>query len=103
MIHKDFSVVNEAKVVVFMKALCFLYDPRNAGSLISGSSAFSKPSLYIWMFLVNVLLKPTLKDFEHTLTSMQNEHNCAVTGPFFGIALFGTGMKTDLFQSCGHF
>ena len=86
-IHKGFSVVNEAKVDVFRKFLCFLYDPRNAGSLISGSSAFSKPSLYIWMFLVHVLLKPSLKDFEHTLTSMQDEHICAVTGTFFCTAL----------------
>ena len=102
-IHKDFSVVNEAEVDVFLKFLCFLYDPRNVGSLFSGSSPFSKPSLYIWTFLVQVLLKPSLKDFEHTLISMQNEYNCVVTETFFELPLFGIGMKTDLFQSCGHF
>ena len=53
-------------------------------SLISGSSAFSKPSLYIRKFLVHVLLKPSLKDFEHNLTNIQNEWNCMVVWTFFG-------------------
>ena len=57
---------------------CFFNDPANAGNLISGSSAFSKPSLYIWRFLVHVLLKPRLKGFEHNLISMGNECNCVV-------------------------
>ena len=50
---KCFSTVNEVEVdVFFLEFPCFLYDPKNAGNLISGSSAFSKPSLYIWKFLV---------------------------------------------------
>ena len=53
-----FSVVNEVEVDVFMEFPCFLYDPVNVGSLISGSSASSKPNLYIWKFSVRVLLKP---------------------------------------------
>ena len=61
-----------------MEFPCFLYDPVNVGNLISGSSAFSKPSLYIWKFSVHILLKPSLKDFEHNLTSMWNECNCLV-------------------------
>ena len=67
MIHtvKGFSVVNEAEVDVFMEFPCFFYGPTDVGNLISGSSAFSKSSLYIWKFLVHVLLKPSLKDFEH--------------------------------------
>ena len=71
MIHtvKGFSILNEAELDVFLEFPCFLYDPAGAGSLISGSSAFYKPSLYIWKFLVHVLLKPNLKDFEHNLTS----------------------------------
>ena len=40
------------------------------GNLILGSSAFSKPSLYIWKFSIHILLKPSLKDFEHNLASM---------------------------------
>ena len=61
-----------------MEFSCFLYDPMNVGSLISGSSAFSKSSLYIWKFSVQVLLKPSLKDFDLNLASMCNEHNCTV-------------------------
>ena len=85
--HKGFSTVNEAEGDVFLEFPCFLYDSTNIGNLISGSSAFSKPSLYIWKFLAYVLLKPNLKDFEHSLTSMWNEHNCPVVWTFFGIAL----------------
>ena len=69
-IVKGFSVVNEAEVDVFLESSCFFYDPMNAGNLISGSSAFSKSSLYIWKFSVHILLKPCLKDFEHYLASM---------------------------------
>ena len=74
---------------------------NNVGNLISSSSAFSKPSLYIWKFSVHIMLKPRLKDFEHNLTSKMStvvrylKHSLAL--PFFEI-----GMKTDLFQSCGH-
>ena len=67
---RGFGVVNEAEVDVFLKFPCFLCDPADVGNLISGSSAFSKPSLYIWKFSVHVLLKPSLKDFEHYLASM---------------------------------
>ena len=67
---KSFSVVDEAEIDVFLEFLCFLYDPTNVGSLISGSSAFSKSSLYIWHFSVHILLMPSLKDFEHNLASM---------------------------------
>ena len=72
------SVVNEAEVDVFLEFPCFLYDPMDVGNLISDSSTFSKSSLYIWKFSVYVLLKSSLKDFEHNLTSMKNEHNCWV-------------------------
>ena len=67
---KGFHIVNEAEVNVFPEFSCFSYDPMNVGNLIYGSSAFSKFSLYIWKFLVRVLLKPGLKDFELKLPSM---------------------------------
>ena len=67
---KGFSVVNEAEADVFLESPCFFYDPTDIGNLISASSAFSKPSLYIWKSSVHVLLKPSLKDFEHYLASM---------------------------------
>ena len=67
---KGFSVVNEAEVDVFLEFLCFLYDPTDVGNLISGSSAFPKSSLYIWKFSVHLILKPSLKNFEHYLGGM---------------------------------
>ena len=70
---KGFSVVNEAKVDVFLEFLCFLYDPTNVDNLISGSSAFSKTSLDIWKFLVCIMLKPSIQDFKYDLTSMGDE------------------------------
>ena len=65
-----FSVVNEAEVDVFLEFSCFFYDPMDVGNLISGSSAFSKSSLYIWKFSVYILLKLSLKDFEYYFASM---------------------------------
>ena len=67
---KGFSIVNEAEVDVFLEFPCFLYVPMNVGNLISASSAFFKPRLYIWKFLVCVLLKPSLKDFEYNLATL---------------------------------
>ena len=54
MIHtvKGFSVVSEVEVDGFLEFPYFFCDPTNVGNLISGSSAFSKSSLYIWKFLV---------------------------------------------------
>ena len=64
---KGFSIVNQVEVEVFLELSCFFYDSMDVGNLISGSSAFSKSSLYIWKFSVHILLKPSLKDFEHYL------------------------------------
>ena len=67
---KGFSIVNEEEVNVFLKFSCIFYDPMNAGNLISGSSAFSKSSLYIWKFSVHIQLNLSLKDLEHYPASM---------------------------------
>ena len=67
---KGFSIVNELEVDVFLELPCFFYDPADVGNLISGSFVFSKSSLYIWKISVHILLKPSLKDFEHDLASM---------------------------------
>ena len=64
---KDFRVVNDAEVDVFLEFSCFFDDPMDVGNLISGSSAFPKSSLYICKFSVHLLLKPSLNDFEHYL------------------------------------
>ena len=83
---KGFSIVSEAEIDVFLESPCFFCDPADARNLISGSSAFSISSLYIWKFSVQILLKPILKDFEHYLASMWNQCCCAVVWTFFGIA-----------------
>ena len=85
-IVKSFIIVNEAEVDIFLEFSCFFCDPTDVGNLMSSSSAFSKSSLYIWKFLVHVLLKPHLKDFEHCLASIWNEWNCAVVWTFSGIS-----------------
>ena len=72
------SVVVEAEVGVFLELSCFFDDPTDVGNLTSGSSAFSKSSLSIWKFMVHVLLKPGLENFEHYFGSMWDECNCAV-------------------------
>ena len=79
------GIVNKAEVDVFLERSCFFYDPADVGNLISGSSGFSKTRLNIWKFLVHVLLKPGLENFEHYLTSMWDECNCVVVWAFFGI------------------
>ena len=67
---KDSGIVNKAEVDVFLELSCFSYDPADVGNLISGSSAVSKSSLNIWKFMVHVLLKPGLENFEHYFTSV---------------------------------
>ena len=67
---KGFGIVNKAEIDVFLELSCFFHDPADVGNLISGSSAFSKSSLYIGKFLVHVLLKHSFKDFEYYFVSM---------------------------------
>ena len=69
-IVKGFSVVNKAEADVFLELSCFFNDPTDVGNLISGSSAFSKYSLNIWKFMVHVMLKPGLENFEHYFTGV---------------------------------
>ena len=68
--HKDFGIDNKAKVDIFLKLSCFFDDSADVGSLISGSSAFSKSSLNIWKFTVYKPLKPGLENFDHYFTSV---------------------------------
>ena len=83
---KSFDIVNKPEIDVFLELSCFFNDSADLGSLISGSSAFSKTSLNMWKFIVHILLKPGLENFEHYFTSMWDEFNCAVVWAFFGIA-----------------
>ena len=66
---KGFGIVNKTKDV-FLELSCFFNDPTDVGNLISGFSSFSKSSLNIWKFMVQVLLKPGLENFEHYFTSV---------------------------------
>ena len=66
---KGFGVVNKAEVDVFLQLSCFFHDPID-GNLIAASSAFSKSSLNMWKFMVHVLLKPGLENFEHYFASV---------------------------------
>ena len=99
---KGCGVVSKAEVDVSLELSCFFYDPTHVGNLISRSSAFSKSSLNIWNFMVHVLLKTGLEDFEHSFASMWDECNCVVVWTFLGIAFLWDWNETDLFQSCGH-
>ena len=67
---KGFGIVNKEEIDVFLELSCFFHDPAAVGNLISGSSGFSKTSLNIREFMVHVLLKPGLKNFEHYFTSV---------------------------------
>ena len=73
---KGFGVINKADV--FLELSGFFYDPTDVVNLTSGSSAFSKSTLHIWNFVVHVLLKPGLENFEHYFASVQDECNCTV-------------------------
>ena len=86
------------KQMFFWNSFVFFYEPTHVGNLVSGSSGFSKSSLYIWKFSVHALLKPSLKDFEHYLVAcemiaivQQLEYSLAL--PFFGIE-----METEIFS-----
>ena len=99
---KSFGIVNKAEIDVFLELSSFFDDPADVGNLISCSSTFSKTSLNIWKFTVHILLNLAWRILSITLLVCEMrsivwwfEHSLAL--PFFGI-----GMKTDLFQSCGH-
>ena len=70
MLFRSFGIVNKAEIDVFLELSFFFDDLVDVGNLISGSSAFSKSSLNIWMFMVHVLLKSGLENFEHYFTNM---------------------------------
>ena len=68
---KGFGIVSKAEIDVFLELSCFSDDPVDVGNMTSGSSAFSKTRLNIWKFMVQVLLKPGLENFEHYLLACE--------------------------------
>ena len=97
---KDFGLVNKAKVDVFQELSCFFDDPADVGNLISGSSAFSKSSLNIRKFTIQVLLKPGLENFEHHFASVWDECTCAVVWTFFGKTSINSGGSDGRVSVC---
>ena len=95
MIHtvKGFGIVNKAEV--FLELSCFFDDQVDSGNLISGSLAFSKYSLNIWKFMVHILLKPGLENFEHYFASVWDESKCVLVWAFFVIASLGLEWKLN--------
>ena len=85
---KGFCLLNKAEVdfFFFLELSCFFSDPKDVGNLISGSSVFLKSSLNVWKFMVHILLKHGLENFEHYFTCIWDEYNCVVVWAFFGIA-----------------
>ena len=84
MIHtKALASSMKQRWMFFLKLCCFLYNPVNVGNLISGSSSFSKPSLDIRKFLVCIMLKPSMQDFKHDLTSTGDECQCLMVSKLF--------------------
>ena len=96
-IHTVKCLVNEAEVDVFLELPCFFCDLTCISHLLSGS-AFSNSRLYLWNFLVHILLKLSLKNFEHYFASLWNELSCAVVGTFFcpygNLVKEGTSLKS---------
>ena len=91
---KGFSIVNEAKVDVFLEFPCFLYVPTDIGSLISVSSTFAKRSRSIWKFSIQVVLKPSLKDLGITLLTCEMSVVVQYFEYSLALSFFGLGMKT---------
>ena len=88
---KGFSIDSEAEVDVFLVFSCFFDDPGDVDNLVSDSSAFSKSSLNIWKFMVHVLLKPGLENFEEELKNLLmkvKEESEKIVGCFSGIELY---------------
>ena len=85
---KGFSVVNKREIFL-CEFPCFLCDLVNVGNMISVSSVLSKPRLDIWKFLVHIILKPSMQDLKHDLTSMGDECSCLMVSTSFGTTLLG--------------
>ena len=85
-IVKGLGLVNKAEVDVFLELSCFFDDWADVGNLFSGSPAFPKSSLNFWQFVVHVLFKHGLENYEHYFTSVWDECNCVLVWAFFGIA-----------------
>jgi len=94
---KGFGIVNKAEVDVFLELSWYFNDPKDAGNLITVSYVFFKSSLNILKFMVHIVLKPGLENFEHYFASVWDECNCGVVWTFFGIAFLWDWNENWLF------
>ena len=99
---KDFTIVVETEIGVFLEFPSFPYVPANIGNLISASSSLSKPSLDIWKFLVHIMLNPSMQDISMTLLAWEMSAIVRWLAHSLALPFLGIGMRIDLFQSCGH-
>ena len=90
---KGFGIVNKAEVDVFLELSCFFNDPEDVGNLIPGFSAFSKACLNIWKFLVHILLKPSLENFEHYFASVKWVQLCGTLNILWNCLSLGLEWK----------
>ena len=95
---KGFDIVNKPEVDVFLELSCFFDDLMDIGNLISGSSAFSKPSLNIWKFLARIMLKPSTQHLSMILLAWE----MSAIVQWLVLPFLGSRMRIALFQSCGH-
>ena len=98
---KSFGIVNKTEVDIFLESFVFLMIQQMLAILYLVPLP-SKYSLNIWKFMVHVLLKPGLENFEHYFASMWDECSCAVVWAFLGIAFLWNWNGNWPFQSCGH-
>ena len=97
-IVKGFAVVSKAEEDVFLELSCFFDDPTNVGNLISGSSAFSKSSLYIWKFMVHVLLKPDERVTGRKAQGLQMEEIACKCQTFLSLLSGRRKQTSDIFS-----
>ena len=81
---KGFGIVNKTEIDVFWNSLAFLMIQQMLA--IWSLVPLPKTSLNIWKFMVHVLLKPGLENFEHYFASVWDEYNCVIVWTLFGIA-----------------
>ena len=93
---KCFGLVNKTEVDVFLELLLFLWSNR-CWQFDFWFSAFFKSSLNTWKFMVHVLVKPGLENFEHYFASMWDKCSCTVVWTFFGIAFLWDWSENWLF------
>ena len=99
---KGFGIVNKAEIDIFLELSCFFDDLTDVAIWSLIPLPFLNLSLNIWKFMVHILLKPSLENFEHYFASVWDEYNCAVVWAIFGITFLWDWTENELFQFCGH-